>query len=75
MSKHIDVKGHAKRYEDTDPGEVIELIKELTEMLERRRIEEIEKVKKHLAILESGEMPADTKPKRERTPRKKSEAK
>jgi hypothetical protein len=58
MSKHIDVKGHAKRYEDTDPVEVIELIKELTEMLERRRIEEIERVKKHLAVLESGEMPA-----------------
>ena len=58
MSKNISVEDHLKRYEDTDPHHVLDLIKGLTEMLERRRVEEIEKVKKHLAVLESGEIPA-----------------
>lgn len=71
MSKHIDVEGHIKRYEDTDPSEIIAFIKGLTEMLERRRIEEIEKVKKHLAILEGGEMPSpEQRPVRNRTAKK-----
>lgn len=77
MSKNINVAAHIKRYEQTELNDVVALIAELTKLVEQRRAEVIASYKQKLAILESGEIPAEVpaeKPKRTRGGKKVAEA-
>lgn len=68
MSKNINVEAHTKRYEQTDLGDIINLIDSLQKLIERKREEHIAKMKETIALLESGAIPPP-EPKAERTPR------
>lgn len=78
MAKNIDVAAHVKRYAQTELNDVVALIAELTKLVDERRAEVIASYKQKLAILESGEIPAEEapaeKPKRTRGGKKVAEA-
>lgn len=59
MAHNINVEAHLKRYANTELADVVKLIAGLTNLVEERKGNTINKLKEQLALLEQGQIPEE----------------